>query len=166
MAKEFGVKTIYSDVGAPYLAEKMFAQKEKMICGGEEVGGIVWPKFSLAKDGIFATCKFMEMVSQKRLSKWFDELPQYYNSKTKIQATKNQKERVLKSLQSKADSKKIIPLIGGFRLNLGDSWVLVRASGTEEYIRVFAESRTEEKANRLTNEYKNLVEQSMDQVKK
>lgn len=157
VAKEFGAKTLYTDVGAPYLAEQMHAHMDKMVAGGEEVGGIVFPKFSLAKDGVYATAKLMEMVSQKPLSKWLDELPIYFNAKTKIEANSKQKEKAIKAILSKVKSDNLISLIGGFRLNLQDSWVLVRASGTEDQIRIFAEAKTQSQAQSLMNEYKDMV---------
>ncbi|MFA5108138.1 MAG: hypothetical protein WC492_01230 [Candidatus Micrarchaeia archaeon] len=165
IASAFGAKTLYTDVGAPYLAEQMCKLISKMVSGGEEVGGIVYPKFSLAKDGIFASCKLMEIVSQKPLSQWLDELPSYYNSKTKISANAKQKQTALNSIIQKAKSNangSLIPLIGGFRLNFKDSWVLVRASGTEDYIRIFAEGKSEKQAQELMNEYKKLVEQNLN----
>jgi phosphomannomutase/phosphoglucomutase len=158
VASKFGAKTIYTDVGAPYLAEKMYAQKKDMICGGEEVGGIVWPDFSLAKDGVYATCKLMEMVSQKPLSMWHDELPKYYNAKTKVDANAEQKQKVIEHIMSKVKNNgKLLTLIGGFRLDLKDCWVLVRASGTEDKIRIFAEAKTSSEAQSLMNQYKDMV---------
>jgi phosphomannomutase len=165
VAKEFGAKIIYTDVGAPYLAEKMHAHLSKMAAGGEEVGGIVFPKFSLAKDGVFAACKLMEMCSQKPLSRWVEELPSYCNAKTKLEANAKQKQNAINSLVKIIKSKKegsLIELIGGFRLNFKNSWVLVRASGTEDYIRVFAESGSEKEAQDLMNEYKKLVGQNLN----
>lgn len=165
VAAKFGSKIHYTDVGAPYLAEYMHKNIKKIVSGGEEVGGIVFPKFSLAKDGIFAACKMLEMCSQKPLSQWVDSLPAYFNAKTKLEASAKQKQNALNSLVKTIKSKKegvLIELIGGFRLNFKDSWVLVRASGTEDYIRIFAESRSEKDAQDLMNEYKKLVEQNLN----
>ncbi|MFH0927520.1 MAG: phosphoglucosamine mutase [Candidatus Micrarchaeota archaeon] len=164
VASQFGAKTIYTDVGAPYLAEKMHANLASIAAGGEEVGGIVFPKFSLAKDGVFAACKLMEMASLKPVSKWVDELPSYFNSKTKIEAGKSQKEKAIKSILAKLKAQKegaLLPLIGGFRLNLQNEWVLVRASGTEDYIRIFAESSSQKGADSLMSQYTDLVQKAL-----
>lgn len=162
VATEFGAKTIYTDVGAPYLAEKFFELKESAIAGGEEVGGIVFADFSLAKDGVLAGCKLMEMVCQQRLSEWIDDLPIYFNSKTKVQVPSDKKQEVIQKVQGQIDTAlNTLPLKGGFRLNAADHWVLVRASGTEDYIRIFAEAQDAQKAEDLMNQYKNYVQNEL-----
>ncbi|MFH1306190.1 MAG: phosphoglucosamine mutase [Candidatus Micrarchaeota archaeon] len=164
VALSYGAKIIYTDVGAPYLAEKMHKLRKEAVCGGEEVGGVIWPSFSLAKDGIFAACKLMEMACQKPLSKWADSLPQYFNSKTKVKTEGKKKLQAIQKLKKQIKGKKegkLMHLTNGFRLNLKDCWVLVRASGTEEYIRIFAESRCREEANALMNKYKRLVQKCL-----
>ncbi|MDE1798618.1 MAG: hypothetical protein KGH63_04400, partial [Candidatus Micrarchaeota archaeon] len=42
VASKFKAKTEYTNVGAPYLAEKFAELGSRAIAGGEEVGGIVW----------------------------------------------------------------------------------------------------------------------------
>ncbi|PIT84318.1 hypothetical protein COU37_04070 [Candidatus Micrarchaeota archaeon CG10_big_fil_rev_8_21_14_0_10_45_29] len=185
-AVSFGAKIKYTDVGAPYLAEEMQKLGDAAVCGGEEVGGIIWPEFSLAKDGIFAVCKLMQMASIKPISKWVEELPKYYNAKTKISAGAKEKAKVISSLQKKIlaeikagaksqagkaerrekagkgganEKMKLISLIGGLRISFENSWVLVRASGTEEYIRIFAESPSQKEAQGLMNKYKSMAKQ-------
>ncbi len=165
VAAKHGAKIEYTDVGAPYLAERMRALGRKVVSGGEEVGGIVWPRFSLAKDGVLAACKLMEMVAIKPLAEWHDELPRYYNSKTKIACKKGENARLIARLLAdvkteKTGKNRLREVQGGFRLDMGDSWVLARASGTEDYIRVFAESPDEGKAASLMNEYKARVEKT------
>ena len=166
VAEKYGATTEYTDVGAPYLAERMHALAGRVAGGGEEVGGIVWPRFSLAKDGVLAACKLMEMVAAKPLSKWHDELPKYYNAKTKIACKSGENAEIAARLVAqikaeKTNRQKLREVEGGFRLDMGDSWVLARASGTEDYVRVFAESKSEEKAFSLMNEYKDRVEKIM-----
>jgi phosphomannomutase len=47
--------------------------------------------------------------------------------------------------------------VDGARINLSDSWVIVRASGTEHFVRIFAEAKTGEEAKRLVEEYKRIA---------
>ena len=49
--------------------------------------------------------------------------------------------------------------IDGVRINFDDSWVIVRASGTENYVRVFAEAKSPDKAKKLVDEYEKLVKE-------
>jgi len=46
--------------------------------------------------------------------------------------------------------------IDGLRVDLKDSWFLIRPSGTEPYIRITCEARTGEKAERLMRKCKEL----------
>lgn len=47
--------------------------------------------------------------------------------------------------------------IDGVRINSEDGWVIVRASGTENYTRIFAEAKTEQKAAGLLEKYKKII---------
>ena len=47
--------------------------------------------------------------------------------------------------------------IDGVRINFEEGWVIIRASGTEEYVRIFAEAKTEKKANELLEKYKKII---------
>jgi len=50
--------------------------------------------------------------------------------------------------------------LDGVRLDFTDSWVLIRASGTEPVIRVVSESVDEARANSLTEAGMSLVEEA------
>jgi phosphomannomutase/phosphoglucomutase len=51
--------------------------------------------------------------------------------------------------------------IDGSRLELGDSWVLVRPSGTEPVIWIIAESQSEADTSRLLDKASSVVESLM-----
>lgn len=157
IAKQHGCKMHYTKIGAPYLSE--VATSQKAILAGEEVGGVIWPEISLAKDGFIAAAKIVEMICDKPLSKLVAELPKYFNEKTTIKANDKEKTNIIKKMHAHAVKNKFNFLdIDGIRINFEDSWVIVRASGTEPKIRIFAEAKTKEKAAALLSEYKGLVE--------
>ncbi len=154
-----GAKTIYTAVGAPYLSEKMVALGTRAVSGGEEVGGVIWPRFSLAKDGIFAAAKICEMACTEKLSALVGELPLYYNSKAKIEA-KGAQAKAAGINAAKAHAKGSnarITLVDGVRCDFEDGWVIARASGTEDCMRVFAEGKTKKRADALMKEYVEAV---------
>lgn len=157
-----GAKTIYTKVGAPYLSEKMVELGAKAVSGGEEVGGIIWPRFSLAKDGIFAAAKLCEMCCERKLSEIVDELPIYYNSKSKP-AAEGEAAKAKGLLAAKKHAEELggkLILIDGVRIDMDDGWAIVRASGTENAMRIFAEAKTKKRAESLMAEFKDVVEQS------
>jgi phosphomannomutase len=158
-----GAKTVYTAVGAPYLSEKMSELGARAVSGGEEVGGIIWPRFSLAKDGIFAAAKIAEMACSKPLSEYASELPAYFNSKTKVEVpSQPQKASALAAARKHAAGLHgRLNAIDGVRVDFADAWVIVRASGTEGYMRIFAEAKTKKGAESLTNEFKDVVAQAI-----
>ena len=154
-----GAKTVYTAVGAPYLSEKMAQLGARAVSGGEEVGGIIWPKFSLAKDGIFAAAKICEMACNEKLSEMVARLPVYFNSKTKIGAAGAQaKAAGLNAAKAHArGAGGRLTQIDGVRCDFDDGWVIARASGTEDYMRVFAEGKTKKRADSLMREFEDAV---------
>jgi len=164
VCKKYGGTLHYTKVGAPYISEKMRELGASCVSGGEEVGGIVWPELSLAKDGFFAAAKIAEAICEKgtTLSSMLNELPTYCNAKTKIECSPSQKESTMKKLAQYAKKNSLAStLIDGVRIDFQDSWAIVRASGTENYFRVFAEAKSEKKANALMQEYSDLVKKLM-----
>jgi len=156
IAKKSNAKLLYTKIGAPYLSETV--AKKKAAIAGEEVGGVIWPQVSLAKDGVFTAAKLCEALCEKPLGKWLEELPVYYTEKTKLEANEKQKTKIVQKIRAYAKKKKFKFIdIDGVRINFDDSWVIVRASGTEHYVRVFAEAKTPEKAKQLLSEYKMLA---------
>jgi len=163
IARENKARVVYTKIGAPYLSEKML--EISGLIGGEEVGGVIWPEISLAKDGFFTAAKIVEALSEKKLSEWIAELPKYFNEKTKIECNDEQKKRIIDGMKKYADNAKTrdpglkTNSIDGIRIDFEDaSWVIVRASGTEAYVRIFAEAKTLEKAKELVSEYKKIAE--------
>jgi phosphomannomutase/phosphoglucomutase len=157
VAGRYGCKVRYTAIGAPYLCEEM-ADSPAAI-GGEEVGGVIWPELGLAKDGMLTAAKLAEALCEKRLSDWMAEVPEYHNVKLKIEADAVKKKEIVNRALVHAKSEKLnIIDVDGVRINFEDSWVIVRASGTEDYVRLFAEAKTKEEAERLARKFKGIVE--------
>ncbi|RDV81828.1 phosphoglucosamine mutase [Ammonifex thiophilus] len=118
------------------------------LVGGEENGGVIFPDFVLGRDGAMTAAKVLEVFCRRglRFSELVASLPRFYQLKTK--------ERV------EGDRKGIVNLVGelaraggyrvdstdGVKILFEDGWVLVRASGTEPIVRIFAEAKEEAQA--------------------
>jgi len=162
VASKFNATMHFTKVGAPYLSEEMLCTKA--FFGGEEVGGIIWPEVSLAKDGFLAAAKVAQAVCSKPLSKYLQELPVYFNSKTKVPADGKAKEKALKFMSGAKVQGAKVTTLDGVRLDFADSsWVIVRASGTENYLRIFAEAKTQKQAQSLMQEYERAVRKTIGQ---
>lgn len=157
IATSSGYKTKYTAIGAPYLSEEV-AKNQCVLLAGEEVGGVIWPEFSLAKDGFLTAAKMIEAISIKPLSEWLKLVPKYYNVKRKIDATPEQKKQVVQKILNYVKSKNIKhTTVDGVRVDYQNSWVIVRSSGTENYVRIFAEAKTEEEAKKLVDEFEKIA---------
>ena len=156
VAKRCGFGVCYTAVGAPYLSEAIVSD---IVLGGEEVGGVIWPDFSLAKDGFLTAAILVKALEQKPLSKWLSEVPEYYNVKLKIVAHDAEKKEIVAKVRNYAvrNHLKMID-VDGVRIDFDDSWMIVRASGTEEYVRIFAEARNLERAEKLAEEFRKLTQ--------
>jgi len=97
IADKYKVKVRYTKIGAPYLSEEM--TKGSTVIGGEEVGGIIIPEVSLAKDGFSSVAKVVEALSEKKLSEWLKEIPAYANVKEKIPADEERKEEIVEKMK-------------------------------------------------------------------
>lgn len=156
IADKFGVKVHYTRIGAPYLSEEM--AKGKAVIGGEEVGGIILPEISLAKDGFSSIAKIVEALCEKKASEMADEVPSYVNVKEKIPADGKEKKRIVEKMKKYAKENSLDFIdIDGVRINFEDGWLIVRASGTENYVRIFAESKSEDKAKEHLEKYKKIA---------
>ncbi len=151
-----GGSITYTRTGSPVVAREMM--ENGSIFGGEENGGLVFADFQYCRDGAMAVAKMLEMVALKgKLSRINDEIPQYHQVKRKTPCPEDKKENIMKRLALAAKGGRI-DRTDGVKVFLKDGWVLVRPSGTEPLFRVFSESKSPEKAEKMADEYVKRIE--------
>ncbi|MCX8200341.1 MAG: phosphoglucosamine mutase [Candidatus Micrarchaeota archaeon] len=162
IAARHGANVKYVVVGAPYIAEEMEREGANYAMGGEEVGGIIWPDVHPGKDAILSSLKIALMLVQqkKKLSEVVDSLPKLFNVKEKIEAGPERFEKINR-LQEKMRGLGNAIVIDGVRLDFDDGWCIARASGTENFIRVFGEAKSEKRAKELVD----LMKKELDNIK-
>ena len=160
VAESFGCRMVYTKVGAPYIAEAMLAHKA--VYGGEEVGGLINPEFSMAKDGPYWAAKILELLAEEKkpLSSLVSGLGSYFSEKLKVECRHSRKAPAMEKIrQVMAKEGYQVNAIDGVRTDLNEKeWVIVRPSGTEEFIRIFAESSTQEKARAIALKHQKMVQ--------
>lgn len=156
-AQKYGGKIEYVKVGGPYISKRV--RELHAVIGGEEAGGVVWPKIHYGKDGIITAAKIVEEICKQGapLSSLVKEMPEYYNAKTKVNCPSKKKMEVLNKFKERIKGEGKIIEIDGVRINFTDSWVIVRASWTEDYIRIFSEAKKQKEADRIVEKYKEIV---------
>ncbi|WP_292887847.1 phosphoglucosamine mutase [Methanobrevibacter sp. UBA212] len=123
--------------------------------GGEPSGTWLHPDFCMCPDGILSGLRMAEIVSRDgKLSELLAQIPQYPNTREKITCSKEAKVKVMENMQDLLrdafDDIVDVNSLDGVRLTFSDdSWVLVRPSGTEDYIRITLESRDSKRAEEI-----------------
>lgn len=147
--KERGIRTLETAVGDRYVIEGMKASGA--VLGGEQSGHIVFGLDNTTGDGILSSVKLLQILKQskRKLSVLADEMEQYPQILINVPVKQKQ------GWESKAEIKAAIEKA---ETELGDTGrVLVRASGTENLLRVMVEGKKQEQIERLANEIADVV---------
>ncbi|MEF8773102.1 MAG: phosphoglucosamine mutase [Halobacteriales archaeon] len=118
---------------------------------GEGNGGIFFPDYRLARDGIYTAARFLELVADQPASEVVAPYAGYHNVRVNIEYDdSSQREAMLEAAAEHAhDAGADLDTTDGYRLDYGDAWVLARPSGTEPVVRIYAEARDETRAESL-----------------
>ena len=150
VVKETGSTIMYTAVGSPIVAKAMF--ENKAAFGGEENGGLIFPKHQMCRDGAMSVAMMLECIANSgKLSEQIGTLPKYYAVKRKIDCPNSLKSSLLRHLKDiNKDARS--DLTDGLKLLYDDGWLLARPSGTEPKFRIFSESKDRETALQRANE--------------
>ena len=129
------------------------------LLGGEENGGIFYAPHHPVRDGTVAAVLVLNAIIRngRPLSKLLDSLPKFQMVKEKIPCKEGAKDRAIEALKTKLKGR-ISSTLDGIRVDMeGRGWVLVRASGTEPLLRLYAEAKTESQLQEILDEFRPLV---------
>jgi phosphomannomutase len=156
----FSVPVYETPVGFKYVWPEMLA--ENTLIGGEESGGYGFRNHIPERDGILAGLYFLDFLVSlgKKPSQLLDYLyskvgPHYYDRVDLGFPAEEQEAiigRVTGSKPNEFGGIKVAQFdtMDGFRFKLADeSWLLIRFSGTEPIIRIYAESDSLDKVKKL-----------------
>ena len=150
-----------SAVGEVNVVEKM--KETSAIIGGEGNGGIIYPKLHYGRDALVGIALFLTYLSEKDLSvsELRSSYPNYFISKNKIQLTDSTDMQFIISELANKYSKEKINLIDGLKIDFDEGWVHLRKSNTEPIVRIYSESISKQKADKLASvfveEIKSLI---------
>jgi len=164
----FNVPVYEESVGFKYIAPKM--QAEDAIIGGEESGGYGFRGHVLERDGILANLYFLDLMVKtgKTPSELIDYLyskvgPHYYK-RVDIEFPAAERHNIVNRIgqhpPQSIDGVRVARLdtADGFRFILADNtWLLIRFSGTEPIIRIYTETDSPERADRLLEQGSELA---------
>ncbi|MDD5311674.1 MAG: phosphoglucomutase/phosphomannomutase family protein [Dehalococcoidia bacterium] len=162
----YKVPVFETPVGFKYVAPVMM--QEKALLGGEESGGYGFRGHIPERDGILAGLYLLDLIIKtgktpsQLLADLFKKVGPHYYDRIDIHITEDAKrdmvDRMTNNTVDRIGALKVVNLDtrDGFRYKLEDgSWMLVRFSGTEPLIRIYAESSSRQ-------EVQNLLQQGRD----
>ena len=151
LVREYNGKVVYSKVGEPNVVRKII--ENNCGAGGEgSSGGYIEPSFLLCRDGVYASTMILKVIqSGGSLKELVSQFSEYYQYRGRVDIERTLAPKILEIV---AASESEADLTDGVKVRLSDkSWVLIRASNTENVIRVSAEAKSTERAKQLVSEY-------------
>ena len=130
------------------------AAGERVPVAGEGNGGVFFPDHRLVRDGAYTGAKFLELAAERPVSDLVAPYSDYENVRRNLTYdTDAELDAMLDAAREFAATADADPdTTDGYRLDYGDAWVLVRPSGTEPKVRVYAEARDADRARTLAED--------------
>ncbi|OGN81443.1 MAG: phosphoglucosamine mutase [Chloroflexi bacterium GWB2_54_36] len=161
LAKKYGLPLYETPVGFNHIADRML--KEDVLIGGEESGGISFKGHIPEGDGVIMGLLLVEMVASYGvpLSELVENLlkevgPAFYERKDIRLGHPVSKDKMTAYLRdcvpAEIGGEKVqeVSVVDGVKYIMSDdSWLLIRPSGTEPVLRVYAEGRTDDMVKAL-----------------
>jgi phosphomannomutase len=167
ICKEHNIELHEVPIGFKNIAALMTKDGNDVFMGGEESGGIGIASHLPERDGIFNALLLLKIIIKtgknlnEILNGIFNEPYPYSYVREDLHLDDNRKRRLIEKLKSGSFG---IPFknnlvssnfIDGFKFGYKDgSWLLIRPSGTEPVLRIYAESKAKKKTEGLINKVK------------
>jgi phosphomannomutase len=154
IAGEYGVDVYRSMVGEVNVVEKM--KETGAVAGGEGNGGIILPDVHYGRDSFVGMALLLERLAKtgEKASEAAGGLPEYFMLKKKISVPEERKNKGMEEIKAgcSATGEKV-NLEDGIKIIRNDGWIHVRPSGTEPVMRIYAEAKTMDIADRYLSEF-------------
>jgi len=152
IAAEYHAHVFRTPVGELNVARK--TKEVGAVIGGEGSGGVILPSLHLRRDALVGIVLTLQHLLEfgERMSDLKKSLPEYHIHKKKVDLTTGSYDKIIADLSSHHPEAKT-NTDDGLRLDFKDHWVSMRKSNTEPILRVIAEAKTVEKAQKLAEEF-------------
>ena len=147
LAEKYNSKVIRTKVGSVEVSRKMLSTNA--LIGFEENGGFMFGKHNQVRDGCMSLALMLDLlaIADNTLSDQISKLPQSFTTKDKIQCSSQDAKQIISSLKTEFPES---DLSDGIKIIIDSkNWVMIRPSGTEPIIRIYAESESQEKLEAL-----------------
>jgi phosphomannomutase len=168
LATKFGRKLHETPIGFKYICELMLEQN--ILIGGEESGGIGTNLYIPERDATVSALLLAELMAWhgkslgELLAALTAEFGEYHYGRVDLDLKPGQKEKAIAHFSdTKLTHILDLPVVrredmDGIKLYLGEAgWVMVRASGTENLLRVYSETSKPETTRRILEAVTQIV---------
>ena len=160
IATNYDAKVIRTKVGSVEVSRKMIPVNA--LIGFEENGGFMFGKHNQVRDGAMTMALALDLLAKtnKKMSELIQDLPPSFTTKTKVSCSIEDAKKIIKKLKEQypnSDTKDGIKIIFDEK-----NWVMIRPSGTEPIVRVYAEGSSQEKLDNLISEHVQKIKSILD----
>lgn len=164
----YGVPVFETPVGFKYVAPLM--KEKNAVIGGEESGGYGFRGHVPERDGILAGLYFLDFIIRtgkkpsQLLEYLFSKVGEHYYDRIDVHIQPGDRDALSSKLAghtARSIAGKDVARVDtrdGYRYVLSDgSWLLIRFSGTEPLIRIYAEARTKQQLQELLDSGRKML---------
>jgi phosphomannomutase len=158
VAAGLGARVVRSAVGEANVVDAMMAHKA--VIGGEGNGGVIEPRVVWGRDSQAGMALVLELLARRgeRLSAVVAGIPRYHIHKEKVAADREQVAACAEALVTAPWARgAAVDRQDGLKLSWADSWLHLRASGTEPASRIIAEAPDAKRARELAAACRKLL---------
>ncbi|HIY83272.1 MAG TPA: phosphoglucosamine mutase [Candidatus Rubneribacter avistercoris] len=167
--KRLGLELVSTPVGFKWIYAEM--EKGGVMVGGEESGGIGIPGHVMERDGLLMALLLCETMAQRGMSlgqlvdDMFSKVGRLEFERQGLSITEEQMARFRAEVvpgfaPAEVCGKKVVDVDrrDGVKFYLeGDAWLMMRPSGTEPLVRIYAEAETTDEVRALLEEAKRVI---------
>jgi phosphomannomutase len=153
MAEKWGIPLFETPIGFKYIGAVML--KEDVLLGMEESGGIAIQGHIPERDGLLSGLLLLEALAAMKKSVTAaigflqKEFGPFYSGRIDLENVSAERQasilnRLKKTPPSQVDGRRVVGVqtLDGFKLKFEKGWLLVRPSGTEPLLRLYAEAQS------------------------
>jgi phosphomannomutase len=155
LVREYSGRIVRAKVGEANVVRKIL--ENECGAGGEgSSGGYIEPGFVMCRDGVYGATTITKMIkSEGSMKELLSQFSAYYQDRANVRVDRTLGPAILKVL---AQTESGADLTDGVKIfPESKSWVLIRASNTENVMRVSAEAKSQQRAKELVAEYSKRI---------
>jgi len=156
----YGCEHFSAAVGEVNVVEEM--KKRDAIIGGEGNGGVIYPELHYGRDALVGIALFLSHLAKSKMkcSSLRKIYPQYIIAKKKLTLDPTMEFSQIINAVKKHFQGHLTDERDGLWIEHKNGWVQIRKSNTEPIMRIYAEGRTNEEADALSDTVIEIVKNS------